>query len=215
MSNKEIPEEVQKLEADLRWTYIYRDQYGKLFQKSEKRIELLNTVSPHFFAFIQRMLWEQMILGVARLTDPYKQGTNKNLSVEILPHLASEYEWTVLDDLKICIDKALQSSRNIRVWRNKLTIHRDLPTVLSEEAKLEKIDLGQIDSTLASIAKAINLIYESLDKPELSWQIVTSHDADELIHNLKLAMIYRDLVESERDPWKETEEWTQSHFHDA
>ena len=78
------------------WAKHYVNQYKKLYLSGQKRIDLLNDTAQGFFREIQRMFWNEMIVSVARLMDPFeqgRQGEHKNLSLQILPKLARDNGW--------------------------------------------------------------------------------------------------------------------------
>ncbi len=86
----DIPPEIEIPKNDLIWARQYYNQYKKLFMVSQIRLELLNKTAPEFFRLLQEMFWNQMILSLARLTDPRKNGSNENLSAFILLKLDEE-----------------------------------------------------------------------------------------------------------------------------
>lgn len=61
--------------------------YKQLFSKNEKTIELLEKVASNFFRDIQEILWDRILLNLAKLTDPAESGRYKNLSLERLKTL--------------------------------------------------------------------------------------------------------------------------------
>ena len=55
------------------------EEYLELFGKTSSRIHLLNQSAPVFFKIVQDSLWENIILHLARLTDPPKSAGKNNL----------------------------------------------------------------------------------------------------------------------------------------
>ncbi len=95
----DIPPEIEILTNDLIWARYYYNEYKKLYAVSELRVSLLNEIAPSFFRLIQDMLWDQMILSLARLTDPYVKGSNRNLSAHVLQKLATENHWSFTGEI--------------------------------------------------------------------------------------------------------------------
>ena len=210
----EVPKEVDELKDDLVWTKHYVDEYKKLFLHSQKRIDLLNHTAPGFFRDVQIMFWDIMTVGVARLMDPHIQRSNRNLSLDILLKLAKENRWEFEFELKNLIEKAKKKAAPIITRRMKVTAHRDLPTAMGDVV-LDKVGIDEIEETLELAGKALNLIYFNLTEGTWSWSLVTGHDSNELVHYLKLAVIYKDLNEKEQDWQREAELWRGSEFFDA
>ena len=213
--DENIPIEIDKLKDDLIWTRHYFEQYKKIFVENEHRIELLNDTAPNFFRDVQRLLWYQTIIGVGRLTDKHKQGSNINLSIGVLPFLAANYQWNFLDELQESVDEAIAISKPIRKWRMKVVAHRDLPTALSNVENLEKVHIDQIEESLTAIGSAINIVYSKLIDTSWSWKLVTSHDSEELIHYLKLAKVYQEKIRKSEGYLQADHDWVNSKYRNA
>ena len=114
------------------------------------------------------MFWDQMILRLAKLTDPHKKGSDKNLSVYILQQLASENNWGFSNEINMFLDEVKDMSKPIRKYRSKLLVHQDLPIAMSKVAAQAPdliVTLDQVDKVLTAIGEAINLIYGNFAKP--------------------------------------------------
>ena len=59
-------------------------EYVALFGTRESRVDLLNQAAPSFFRIVQDSLWEDVLLHIARLTDPPKSAGKSNLTVQRL-----------------------------------------------------------------------------------------------------------------------------------
>ena len=209
-----VPEEVEQLKSDLVWAKHYLNQYKKLFLYNEKRLALLNKTAPVFFRDIQRMFWDEMIISVSRLMDPYKQKNHKNLSLQILTVLAKENGWDFESEISAFVEEVWRIAKPVIAQRMKRIAHRDLPTAM-KEVKLDQVGILEIEEALAFAGKALNLIYLKLTNSTWSWDLIADHDAGELIHYLKLSMIYKGLIEKDQDWQKEAELWRDSEYFDA
>lgn len=214
----EIPKEVDILRDDLVWVRHYYNQYKKLFMSGELRLELLNKTAPGFFILLQGMLWDQMIIRLARLTDSYRKGSDENLSMDILSKLAEQNGWSFSDEMKELLKEAKDIVKSVRKRRNKTIAHRDLSTAMSEGAISSPelaVSLDQINKALSILEKAMNLVYENLAQATQTWNLIQSHDVDEVIYYLKRAMIYKDLEDAEQDWLKHPTLWQNSKYRDA
>jgi len=212
-----VPEEIEELRKDLIWAKHYVNQYKKLFLNGEKRIDLLNETAPGFFRDIQRMFWNEMIISVARLMDPYeqgRQGKHKNLSLQILTKLSKENKWTFEPEISDLINKARKLSEPAIARRMKRVAHRDLPTAM-KNVILDKVGINEIEEALSLAGQALNVVYLNLTDSSWSWDYVTGHDVGELIHYLKLAVIYNELTEKENNWVKEDKLRRSSKYYEA
>ena len=55
---------------DYLWLYSEWKEYKELYGTKRSRIELLNKAAPYFFFVVQRVLFENILLGICKLTDP-------------------------------------------------------------------------------------------------------------------------------------------------
>ena len=204
----DIPPEIEILTNDLIWARYYYNEYKKLYAVSELRVSLLNEIAPSFFRLIQDMLWDQMILSLARLTDPYVKGSNRNLSAHVLQKLATENHWSFTGEISNLLKEVDNISKSIFNRRNKLIGHRDLLTALSagvvQDHALD-VTLNQTEKVLDLIGKAINLVYHNLINKTFMWNFGSDRDVNDLIYHLKLAVIYKEITENEKDWMKESE----------
>lgn len=132
------------------------DKFLQLYG-SEESVELLNYFSGKCFGFFQKSLNDSIILSILRLLDPYRQGKNSNLTLEVL---VIEHKDTIIDSkLQTIYKKLNEESESLREYRNKKLAHQDHVT------KLE-------DKTFLSIGKVIienifDLFQEFMNEIEL------------------------------------------------
>ncbi len=104
--------------------------YKNLFFDAE-RLEVLNLVAGPLLRLTHDVLWEYLLLRVARLTDPPTSGRGRekeSLSVLWLPRL---FGGDVVEDqqkakLKVLIEEAKKATEFARQWRNQRVAHVDL-----------------------------------------------------------------------------------------
>src|SRR6266567_1507651 len=67
-------------------------EFKELFATSQDRIELLNESAPGFFSNFQGILWEMVLLRIARLMDPASSGGKgkENASLAALERLVDQ-----------------------------------------------------------------------------------------------------------------------------
>lgn len=144
-----------ELSDEVAWLHAKWNQYRQLFGHSEKRVELLNTVGGHFFRIVQDALWYDVILHLARLTDPIKSSGKHNLTLLILPEVISDT--SLKQEVKALIDIALSRCSFARDWRNRKLAHIDLTLALKEGAKpLTGVSRDNVESALSAVRSVLN-----------------------------------------------------------
>jgi hypothetical protein len=172
---------------EVAWIYAKWLEYQKLFAKSEKRIDLLNDKAGFFFRVVQDTLWEDVLLGIARLTDPPKQGRFKNLTLLRLPAVVRDS--SLASKVQTLADVAKERSAFAREWRNKHIAHRDL--ALSMDAKAERlpgVSRQQVEASLGSFAAILNALEEHYAQAEVAFDdFLADGDGDALVYWLQSA----------------------------
>jgi hypothetical protein len=71
---EELGELYDALWQQVAWLYQKWGEYVVLFGTKPSRVELLNLAAPKFFRIVQDTLWKDVLLHIARLTDPESLG---------------------------------------------------------------------------------------------------------------------------------------------
>jgi len=155
---EELGDLFHTLWQEIVWLKYKFTEFVELFASKDSRLSLLNNSAPRFFKLLQDTLWEDVLISIARLTDPMKTMGKKNLTFNNIPNLIDDTE------LQPQIDKALKNalgaSEFCRDWRNRRIAHRDLNlSIKSEESpKLKKSSVGQVRKNLDSLEAVLNMI---------------------------------------------------------
>src|ERR1700730_13659714 len=79
-----------QLQDDFDWLRSKWREYKELFGKGQERIDLLNFAASNFFFFLNRLLFEDAMLHLCRLTDPPKSRDRANLSVRAIADFVAD-----------------------------------------------------------------------------------------------------------------------------
>lgn len=143
---------------DVHWLHQKWGEYLELYGTKPSRIDLLNETAPLFFRFVQDALWYDIILHIARLTDPPKSVGKDNLTIRRIPHYI-EKDSFLEEILSPQIQSALKLSNFTRDWRNRRLAHRDLELALEESAKpIEGASRKSIEEAIEAIDDVLNSI---------------------------------------------------------
>lgn len=63
---------LNSLYNEITWLTFRWIEFVELYGTKETRLELMNKSAPFLFFTIQKVLWENLLLGISRITDPPK-----------------------------------------------------------------------------------------------------------------------------------------------
>lgn len=158
---------------ELALLYMKWEEYVELFGKTPSRTDLLNQAAPVFFKVVQDTLWENILLHIARLTDPPKSAGKNNLTIQCLPLLvAKEIGERISEQVTIAKDK----THFCRDWRNRRIAHSDLKLAMGDHAEpLNPASRAQVKDALESISKVLNIITEYYNNSTIGFDSIIMH----------------------------------------
>ena len=131
--------------------HIRWNSYRELFAASPQTIALLNSAAPAFFFDTERIMWEDVLLHLCRLTDPPQVGKKKRetLTLKRLPPLVADP--AISADVQQLVDAADQKTQFARDWRNRRLAHTELPALFGEiHRPLENSSREHVEKALAA-----------------------------------------------------------------
>jgi AbiU2 len=154
---QELGDLYSALWQEVAWLHAKWEEHVVLFGTKESRVELLNRASPQFARIVQDTTWEDVLLHIARLTDPPKSAGKENLTIQSLAPLVSDpVTRTKVTEL---VDAANVATEFCRDWRNRHLAHRDLRLALNRGAQsLKEASRLGVRTALRSIVDALNAI---------------------------------------------------------
>ncbi len=147
------------------WSHVVElhgelQEFRKLYGAPES-VAVLNDTAGQFFGTVRKVLWEHVLLYVARLTDEPDSGPGrKNLTLRCLPDLIDD------PDLKRRVAELLSRAepkwRPVRALRNKWLAHLDLYVGTNDAvaAALPDMDVQAVESALSSMGDVLSKIEE-------------------------------------------------------
>jgi hypothetical protein len=160
-------------------------QYRQLFGDDPDTVHLLNRTSGLFFKIVQDELWDSVLLGVTRMTDPATTGKKKNLTIQSLPPLISDTE---LQGEVLCLcDKAIVAAEFAREHRNKRIAHQDHDYLSNRSSDpLSGISRALVEKMLAALRGVLNrLDLHFRDSTVMYEDFVDESGARLLVHKLR------------------------------
>jgi len=165
-----LGEEHYALLNEVTWLHVKWADFRSLYADSPAAVDLLNTAAPAFFGELQRMMWEDVLLHLCRLTDPPKSFGHDNLSVRRLPELVPKP--AVKKQLQSLADDAESKTAFARDWRNRRLAHKDLQLAIGSTAQqLETASRQHVEDALAAIRRIMNCIEQEYLKCPMSYAL--------------------------------------------
>lgn len=152
------------------WTaaWVRHNELFTLFGDREN-IEILNMVEPRFFGDVQRLFYNDLILHIARLTDPSK----RSLSVHSLERYVKD-DPDLLERLRNNRKAAITAAEPVRDLRNRSLVHRDKALVMSGSDDLMPV-------TPKVCKQVLDCVYDTLKTIEMHF--MESHLTNEVHHS--------------------------------
>ena len=158
-----------RLYDELAWLYIKWADFHRLYATGQERVDLLNKAAPAFFSQLQRMMWEDVLLHLCRITDPPKSGRHDHLTImrspDEIPDLALRAEVQQL------VDDAKEKTRFARDWRNRYLAHLELPAFQGQMSMpLPSASRKDVEAALSAVCRVMNRIERSYLKETVLYE---------------------------------------------
>lgn len=172
---------------EVAWLHAKWLQYRQLYAKSPERITLLNDVSGFFFRIVQEVFWKDVILHLARLTDPPESVGKANLTLRRLPK--ANIESSLAEEVHKLVEVAASQSSFAREWRNRHLAHKDLALALDVGAEpLPRVSRQNVEDALSAVRDVLNrLAGHYLDTTVAFEHFISRDDGEALVYHLRVA----------------------------
>ena len=167
----------------------YKWKHFKQVFGSDEKVKLLNEAAPVFFSYLWNLMLFDILLSIARLTDPPKTRVKsiikENLSFDNLvleikdANLQSQVSQQIL---------ALKGKmKAVKTWRDEKIAHNDLLRQMNE-IPLPTIQVSEITDALALIRGIMNAFHQHFNLQTVWYEICFEHDPGDgksLMYHLK------------------------------
>lgn len=141
-----------------------------VFCGPQDRLEVLNKASAKTAGSLQKLLWDNALLTVGKLTGPKKTKRNANLQIAHLVRIAEGRDV----DLAVAHRQALDACCEARVYATKCLAHLDLVhTMGHQQASLTQ---GQTTKAIKAICGFVNLFHQKICGTDVQLVPITSSD---------------------------------------
>lgn len=145
------------LEDELLFLNFLWEELAELFDTNDRRIDVINATAPTFFVYFNDLAWHETMLRLCVITDPTQSVGKNNLTLKRLP--AAIPDATLKARIEKEVQKAYESTKFARDWRNRGLAHLSLDLVQNPQAKpLAKADHKAVREALEALAVPLNSI---------------------------------------------------------
>jgi hypothetical protein len=117
------------------WLHMKWREYVALYGVNTGRIDILNAAAPFSVRIVEDVVWNDVLLHIARLTDPPRTAQRREtLSIGQLPNFVDA---TLQDAVRAGVEKAESRAKFARDWRHRKLAHADLQLALGNAKPLE------------------------------------------------------------------------------
>lgn len=204
MSPKKMPVEIaqifQEISSEVSWLHARWIIYNQLFTNS-KRVDLLNGSAGTLFYLLERVLREDVQMGLCKLTDPAKTCGKDNLTLEQVRDVINvKLKIAPLAyDLDLLLDKIKVKVQPFRTIRHKTLAHLDLKThVDPENNPLPGATFDDLHEVLKLLSEFMNTVEKYFCESETGYEhfLMYGSDGDALVNLLKYGQRYEQLLGS-------------------
>jgi hypothetical protein len=135
--------------------HIVWQQFRQLYGTNEETVQLLNRTAGLFFKVVQDELWDSVLLGISRMTDPADTRWGKNLTIQSLPPLIAE-PGLKAEEQNLC-DTAVGVAIFARNHRNKRIAHQDHNYLVNRTSNpIDGVSRERVEIMLEALRKVMN-----------------------------------------------------------
>jgi len=148
---------------------------------SEKGIEIINQTHSNWFARVQRILIDDLILSVMRLLDPDSTGKYENFSLNYITKNAGDcIDQSHHEEISQLIDDADEVIKRIKDHRDKRIAHADLRTAQCP-MQLPSINFQDIECVIFMLQRIANMYSMHLNNGPIEFEDMIDHRSGKLV----------------------------------
>ena len=174
-----LSDDLDVLSRDFVWLKELFNVFDRLFCSSRERVDLMNEVSGHFFALIDKALLAEIVHGLFRVSGSKSTGRGKekkhNLVLLSLADVSLHGDWDGRADYEILAIKAKDALAPIADMRNWTLAHRD-----ADLARGEKVivfpKLKEVRAAIFCCEAALRFAQEKIRQTDYEFDLIDSED---------------------------------------
>jgi hypothetical protein len=149
-------------------------EYRELYGTNETRIELMNYSAPWLFFIIQKVLFEDILLGLSKITDPPGTGKDETTTLRVIPQFI--HDANLKNNVQRCLTTIISHTDFCRDWRNRVIAHKDRKLTLDDpnSKPLQTANRLKVQDAITSIENLINVIEQHYFNSQTAFHFLDS-----------------------------------------
>ena len=187
------------------WLTIKWLEYNELYGTKPSRIDLMNQVAPQIFFIIEKTLWNDILLGISRITDPPETYKKRNITFQAITKHIEDAE--LKNSIEIDIKGIIEKTQFCRDWRNRSIAHFDYDLNINEQkaeplAPANRNLISEVMKMLQDVINRLNFHY--LRKTVVFDHISGYKGAVSLLVNVEKGLRFKQLMfdKKHKGEWK-------------
>lgn len=167
--------------------------FGQLFDSGRDNVDLLNKSGSNVFQLLQKLIIDDVMMALCRLSDPPKSMGRENASLRnLVGKLEQELPSESREKINAKLTELSEHLKKVTILRNKALSHTDLAHALNTEL-LPRPTYDEMDGAINAVTSVLNEItgrvfdYSGEYEPLLPF----GHDGNKLLGVLAKAHGYR------------------------
>lgn len=164
--------------------WVRTNQIHELFG-DRQTVKLLNTLTGGgLLGDVQKLMMDDLMLCVTRLTDPQQTGNKENLTVIRIPSFCDDPE--LRSEVQLLVDKAVHAAEPARKYRNQQISHTDLGAEREPAKLVPRATLEEAEKVLNTVHSILDLIQRRMFDAQLHGEVILAPGrAETFIHNAR------------------------------
>lgn len=143
----------EAIDRSVQQVFVRWEIYTQLFDSGDENVDLLNASGSYVFFLLQRLLLDDAILALSRLTDPPITGKHENASIKhLIGLMRSSLAPADANDVDISLENLERHVSNARIHRDKAIAHADLQHAVGS-ASLPDIAYTELEGAMQELQK--------------------------------------------------------------
>lgn len=143
----------EAIDRSVQQIFVRWEIYTQLFDSGGENVALLNASGSYVFFLLQRLLLDDTILALSRLTDPPTTGKHENASIRHLIGLVrSSLTPADANEVDVSLGNLERHVHNARTHRDKAIVHPDLQHAVGSSS-LPDISYTELEGAMQELQK--------------------------------------------------------------
>jgi hypothetical protein len=150
----------------------------QLFDSREENLQLLNKSGATVFELLQKLIVDDVILTLSRLTDKEKPLGQENVSIKNFISKATPYlSQTLPNELSCTLNRLDSLVQNLRVHRNKAIAHKDIEHAVGAR-QLPDVRYDDLENSMEELRTIMSKLGTELFNQKTCYSVVSKFGCD-------------------------------------